>query len=259
MMSSSQNRSMLDPRNMPDALVLCGGAGLRLRTVTGNDPKSMAGVAGRPFLELLLNQLRRHGFNRVILAVGYRREAIEQHFGERAFDMEVVYSREETPLGTGGAIRNALDRIESDEVVVMNGDSYTDADLGQLVAGHRSAGADASIVIFPVDRRNDVGYLQVDQHGHLVGFEEKQSIGGSAYANAGIYVLTRTLLESVVEGQPKSLEKDLFPVWIAQGKKILTQVHAAGCVDIGTPERYEQAQLSLAEVESGVQVQGEAN
>ena len=114
---------------MPDAIVLCGGAGLRLRSVIGDAPKGMAAVAGRPFLELLLRQLRRHGFERVILAVGYQRDMIYSHFGESAFGLRLAYSVESSPLGTGGAVRNAADLVESESVLIMNGDSYTDADL----------------------------------------------------------------------------------------------------------------------------------
>ena len=118
----------------PDAILLCGGAGLRLRSVIGDAPKGMASVAGRPFLELLLRQLRRHGFERAILAVGYRKDVIQSHFGERAFGLHLAYSVESSPLGTGGALRNAADLIESDSVLIMNGDSYTDADLSEFVA-----------------------------------------------------------------------------------------------------------------------------
>src|SRR5882762_2898218 len=123
---------MTGMRSMPsavDAIVLCGGAGLRLRSVTGDAPKSLASIGGRPFLDILLSQLRRHGFQHVILAVGYQRELIRSHFDNRAHDMSLEYSIESTPLGTGGALRNAVDFVQSDSVLIMNGDSYTDADL----------------------------------------------------------------------------------------------------------------------------------
>src|SRR5271166_5438180 len=94
----SETRSM---PNTPDAILFCGGAGLRLRSVTGDVPKAMASIAGRPFLELLLRQLRRHGLQRVILAVGHRRDVIRSYFGERAFGLNLAYSAESKPLGTG--------------------------------------------------------------------------------------------------------------------------------------------------------------
>src|ERR1017187_4110469 len=120
--------------SVPDAIVLCGGAGLRLRSVTGTAPKSMSSIDGRPFLELLLRQLRRYGFQRVILAVGYEREVIYSHFGETAFGLKLTYPAESSPLGTGGALRNALGAVESETALIMNGDSYTDVDLSRFGA-----------------------------------------------------------------------------------------------------------------------------
>src|SRR5262245_2717165 len=116
-------------RETPDAIVLCGGAGLRLRSVIGQTPKSLADVAGCPFLELLLRQLRRNGLERVILAVGYQRESIQSQFQDRAFGLDLRYSIESHPLGTGGALRQAADLVESENVLALNGDSYTDANL----------------------------------------------------------------------------------------------------------------------------------
>jgi mannose-1-phosphate guanylyltransferase len=236
-------------RNMPDALVLCGGAGTRLRSVTGDAPKGMASVGGRPFLELLLRQLRRNGVGRVILAVGYRAEVIREHFGDRIFGLDVVYSVESSPLGTGGALRNAVDLIQTDEVLVMNGDSYTDADLRGLVAEHRRVAAEASMVVVPTDGRGDVGSVAVDENGCLALFAEKESSSGIRYNNAGIYVLSLALLKKLAPGVQISLERDLFPQWIQQGKLMKAMVHSGGCMDIGTPERFGAAQDVLAQVE----------
>src|SRR5215469_10396559 len=138
-------------RDTPDAILLCGGAGLRLRSVTGNAPKGLAHVAGRPFLELLLRQLHRHGLERAVLAVGHLGDVIHSHFGERAFGLDLAYSVESFPLGTGGALRNAVGLINSQHVLVMNGDSYTDADFCRFVADHCEARADASVLLVPAD------------------------------------------------------------------------------------------------------------
>src|SRR5262252_1483251 len=100
----------------PDAIVLCGGAGLRLRSIISNAPKGMADIAGRPFLELLLRQLHRHGSRRVILAVGYGKNAIRSYFGDQAFGLHLVYSEEPSPLGTGGALRKAVDLVNADSI-----------------------------------------------------------------------------------------------------------------------------------------------
>jgi D-glycero-alpha-D-manno-heptose 1-phosphate guanylyltransferase len=241
---------------MPNALVLCGGAGLRLRSVTANFPKSMAGIGGRPFLELLLKQLRRNGFERVILAVGYQSDAIRQHFGNRAFGLDVAYSYETSPLGTGGAMRNAARLAGSESLLIMNGDSYTDANLRQFVADHEASEADVSVVVVSVDGRGDCGTVEVEPNGRIAVFAEKQNSGGGRYANAGIYMTSRHILCNIAEGQV-SLEQDLFPQWLAEGRNIRAFVWPGTCVDIGTPERLESAQRLLENAEGAAQGQSQ--
>lgn len=236
-------------RTVPDAIVLCGGAGTRLRTVT-DGPKAMAPVSGRPFLELLLRQLRRWGIQRVILAVGYQREVIQSHFGQEAFGLHILYSPELTPLGTGGALRKAADLVESSTVLVLNGDSYTDANLHQFMSHHQDSGADVSVLLVPPDGREDCGTVSVDEGGCLLNFQEKQPGNDSMYVNAGIYQLSREILFEIASGAPVSLETELLPKWLAEGKRIRAMVDSAACHDIGTPERYQNAQTLLAAVET---------
>jgi mannose-1-phosphate guanylyltransferase len=232
----------------PDAIILCGGAGTRLRAVT-DSPKAMASVAGRPFLELLLRQLRRRDIRRVILATGYQGSLIQSHFDNRAFDLELVYSPELVPLGTGGALRNAADLLQSSVVLVMNGDSYTDADLHLFLLQHQESGADVSVLVVPPDGRNDCGNLSVDSYGRLLAFEEKQQSAAVKYINAGIYAVSTRLLQEIPTGEAISLERELFPQWLKEGKSIRAVIEQTTCHDIGTPERYEHAQTVLAEVE----------
>ncbi len=234
-----------------DAIVLCGGAGLRLRSVTGDAPKSLTSIGGRPFLDILLSQLRRHGFQHVILAVGYQRELIRSHFDNRAHDISLEYSIESTPLGTGGALRNAVDFVQSDSVLIMNGDSYTDADLSGFVADYCEAKADLSVLVVPTDGRVDCGLVSVDPGGGVLGFKEKQSATGTQYVNAGIYMVTKSILCEIPPNQRVSLEEELFPRLLAEGKNIRAFHHSGRCIDIGTPERYLNAQETLASVEPG--------
>jgi len=235
--------------NLPDAIILCGGAGLRLRSVTGIAPKSMSMIDGRPFLELLLRQLGRHRFQRVILAVGYQKDVIRSHFGERAFDLSLEYSEEASPLGTGGALRKAADLIKSDSALTMNGDSYTDADLRGFVADYSEARADASMLVVHADQRSDCGSVSVGENGSVIRFREKGNLSGSHYINAGIYMMTRSILCEIPAGFKISLEEELFPQWLAGGKYVRAFVHRGTCVDIGTPERYLSAQTLLANAE----------
>jgi NDP-sugar pyrophosphorylase family protein len=209
----------------------------------------MATVANRPFLEVLLRQLRRHRFARVILAVGYGREVIRSHFGEQAFGLHLTYSAESSPLGTGGALRKAADLVNSESVLVMNGDSYTDADLCKFVADYHESKVDASVIVVPADGRADCGTVLVDEMGMLAGFEEKQNPFHAPYVNAGTYVMSRRLLEGIPPGLQTSLERELFPRWLREGRHVKAFACQVRCVDIGTPDRYMNAQNILATVE----------
>ena len=237
--------------NMPDVIVLCGGAGLRLRSVTGDAPKSMANIAGRPFLELILRQISRNGFRRVILAVGYQKDAIRAFFGESFENLEVVYSEELTPLGTGGALRNSADLVRSDTVLIMNGDSYTDADLEQFVVNFRQAGPDISVLVVPADGRVDCGTVLVDAKGQVTLFGEKTVLEESRYINAGIYLLSRQMLYDIPDGVQTSFEHELMPSWLKRNIPAIAFVHQGACLDIGTPDRYRSAQELLRNMEMG--------
>jgi D-sedoheptulose 7-phosphate isomerase len=235
--------------SMPDAIVLCGGAGLRLRSITGNVPKAMVDISGRPILEILLRQLRRNGFQRVILAVCHKGDVIQAHFGAEAFGMSLEYSVETSPLGTGGALRQAADLARSDRVLVLNGDSYTTTDLVRFVVEHRETKADLAIVVVPADDRNDCGVVLVGPDGNVVGFKEKDFSSANSYVNAGIYLATHSLLYEIPPRAKLSLEEQLIPEWLARHRSIRVFVSTGKCTDIGTPERYWRAREALANVE----------
>jgi D-glycero-alpha-D-manno-heptose 1-phosphate guanylyltransferase len=235
--------------SMPGAIILCGGAGTRLRGITGDTPKAMAHIADRPFLELLLKQLARNGFGRAVLAVGYRKEAIAAHFGEQAFGLDLTYSPEASPLGTGGALRRAVELVDSDPYLIMNGDSYTDVNLSRLVKDYLEVRADASLVVVPVEGRSDCGSVQIDESGWIERFEEKQSLRTTKYSNAGIYAVSRQLLHSIAPGRQISIERELFPLWLEERRNVRAFIFSGKCIDIGTPERYEIAQRTLASAE----------
>jgi NDP-sugar pyrophosphorylase family protein len=233
---------------LPDAVILCGGAGLRLKTVTGDTPKPMANIAGRPFLELLLGQVKRCGFSRVVLSVGYKHEVIRQHFGDKAFGMDLVYSVEASPLGTGGALAQTAGDIATDTALVMNGDSYAAVDLGHLVAAHQKSGADATVVVM-AETRKDAGSVLLDENGRVKAFAEKSDALNTRYQSAGIYIFKKTLCTAIPHTGKISLEEQLFPEWLAKGTRIDAFIFPGECIDIGTPERYLKAQETLAGVE----------
>jgi D-glycero-alpha-D-manno-heptose 1-phosphate guanylyltransferase len=241
---------------IPDVIILSGGFGLRLRGVIGETPKPMARIAGRPFMELLLKQLKRHGFSRVILSVGYKQEVIREYFGEEAFGLELLYSIEASPLGTGGALREAAGYVRTETALVMNGDSYTDADLSRLVREHAGNNADVTVVVIP-ETRSDAGSVVLDRSGKVKTFAEKRLVPESRYLSAGIYMLNKSLIGTIPTAAKISLEEQLFPQWLADGKGIDAFVSEGPCTDIGTPERYQKAQDVLEKVESGSVVESE--
>jgi mannose-1-phosphate guanylyltransferase len=210
----------------------------------------MANVAGRPFLELLLQQLTRQDFSRVILAVGYQGELIRSYFAENAPDLQIVYSTEMRPLGTAGAIRNASEVIGSDSVLVMNGDSYTDVNLAEFVDFYAESKADASLVLVSAEDRTDCGFVLLNAENKVAGFDEKHPNSATRYVNAGIYLLSSSLICGIPAAREMSLEREVIPIWLKNNRTIVGFVHHGTCIDIGTPDRYRSAQTALAAVES---------
>lgn len=227
-----------------DAAILCGGQGTRLRGLGLDVPKSMAPIRGRPFLELLVRELARQGVGRIVLCTGYRREAIRAHFSGGDWGVPLAFSEETAPLGTAGALRQALDQLRGDPLLVLNGDSYTPFDLAALQACERETRAEAIMVVAPAGDRRDAGVIALDAAGWVRDFAEKTPRPGAGFHSAGIYLLRRRLLESLPLGVAASLEFDVLPR-LVPGRA--AAVPAGGeIVDIGTPERLMWAQERLA-------------
>jgi NDP-sugar pyrophosphorylase family protein len=225
------------------AVILAGGLGTRLRRVVADRPKVLAEVGGRPFLSILLDQLVRSGVRSALLCTGYLGEQVEVRFGQRYGPLTLRYSRETTPLGTGGALRLAASHIDSSDVLVLNGDSYCDADLPGFTAWHRSHDSCASIVLVQVSDTRRFGRVAVDDSARIVRFSEKSADPGPALINAGIYLLKREVMDMIDPDRPVSLEIDVFPSMIGQG--LYGFVSGASLWDIGLPESYERARSEL--------------
>lgn len=226
------------------AMVLCGGLGTRLRSVLNDRPKSMAPVAGRPFLELILRQLHEQGIREVILGTGYRAEQIEQYFQTGAdLGLSIQYSREEEPLGTGGALKLA-EKLLSDPVVVVNGDSYVEWNLGEAVALQAQRGAQAVIVLQAVSDVSRYGSVTINDGGRIMEFVEKRTRTGSGLINAGVYLLQKKILAELPAGSAVSLEREVFPRLL--GKAMYGVLSRGIFVDIGIPEDLARAQTLLA-------------
>ncbi len=226
------------------AAILAGGLGRRLRSKVADRPKGLASVGGRPFLAFLLDQLVEAGLRRAVLCTGYLGEQIEAAFGDSHGGLQLMYSRESSPLGTAGALRLALPRLRSDAVLVMNGDSYCDVDLGAFWAWHCEQRAEAAMVVTRMLDTARYGSVHVDADGAVRGFDEKQDKAGPGWINAGIYLLSQGLLETIPAGRAVSLEREMFPTWIGRG--LYAYQTQGRFLDIGTPEAYRQAERFFA-------------
>ncbi len=230
---------------VPDAIILVGGKGTRLQPVVKDRPKPMAEVLGRPFLEWLLMGLRAQGTSRVVLATGYKAEVIQHHFtGPLPLGLDLVFSQESEPLGTGGALRNAMGQLSTDRVLVLNGDSICPFDLPAMMEAHLRAGALATLWLVPMEDCGRYGSVEIDGEDRVNAFSEKSSLPRSGLINAGIYLLEKRLLQAIPAGQATSLEREIFPSLIGRGLHAV--VGRGPFLDIGTPESYATADLFLA-------------
>lgn len=221
-----------------EAIVLAGGLGTRLRNVVSDVPKPMAPIAGRPFLEILLANLARKGFDRVTLSVGHLAEAITRHFGVAFEGLALAYEIESVPLGTGGATRAALARCDDDHAFVFNGDTYLDLEMDQVEALWRET-REPIIVARQVADTFRYGRLDIED-GRVRRFREK-GIPGPGFINAGTYVMPREALAQFPPDTPFSLEVDyLVPAVLEIGFRAFF-THGF-FIDIGLPDDYRRAQ-----------------
>jgi NDP-sugar pyrophosphorylase family protein len=221
-------------------VVLAGGLGTRLASVLEGLPKIMAPVAGRPFLDYLLGWLSDQGARSVTLSLGHRAGPVQVYLSERTYEMlEIRCVLEPSPLGTAGAVAYALPSLSRGPVMVMNGDTFVDVDLGAFLAAHRSSGATASVVCAHVDNPGRYGRVEIDSHNRITCFMEKSGHTEPSWINAGVYLFERTSLEQIQKLRTGSLERDVLQA-MPPG-----EIHAF-CVrgrflDIGTPETLAQA------------------
>ena len=233
------------------AILLCGGMGTRLRSVVADRPKPMADICGKPFLQYLLEMLRDKGITEVIFALGYMGEMIEEYFQDgSAFGLKIAYSYEEDPLGTGGAIRNALPKIMEEEVLVLNADTYFPMDYQGLYRFHQENDGDFSLATRAVPDISRYGAVRRDAAGRILAWNEKLEDGGQPLAgeiNGGIYVMKKSLIAEIPEGK-QSLEQDCVPKWLSEGKRIFGLPFDGYFMDIGIPKDYQQF---ITDVEQG--------
>jgi NDP-sugar pyrophosphorylase family protein len=231
------------PLAATDALILCGGLGTRLSALVSDRPKGLADVGGKPFLDILVEDLVCQGVRRIIFCVGHMKEQIIARYSGR-IDAACLFSEEDAPLGTGGAVQNALPLVRSDPFMVMNGDSVCPVDLARLERFHRTNEAEVSLVLCHADERHDGGVVCLDKGHRVTSFLEKSATRDGRFINAGIYLLPRNGAILKSKTPPFSLEYDVFPE-LANSGQCYGFVVSSRLLDIGTPERYLKASETL--------------
>lgn len=218
------------------AIVLAGGMGTRLREAVRDVPKPMAPVGGKPFLEYLLRQLKRWDVKDVILSVGYKKEMVRTYFGTGAqFGMNIDYSEENEPLGTGGALRKAILRNNDPLYIVMNGDSYFNINFSDLTMYHASKPSMATMSLAFVKDKGRYGCVEIKDDGSIGTFQKKGS-KGPGFINGGIYLIERDIVRFIPDGKI-SFEGHVLPL-IKKEKLLYGKVFDAFFLDIGLPADY---------------------
>ena len=221
-------------------LILAGGKGTRLRPLTINTPKPVVPVANSPFLLYQIDLMRSAGIDEIILSLSYQPRKIEDLLKDGSdYGVWIRYAVEGTPLGTGGAFKNAEEHI-SDATVVLNGDVLTDIDLAAVVAHHKAAKAVATIVLTPVENPSAYGLVETSRDGWIQRFIEKPGPDEITCntINAGIYVLEPSVLKYMPKGEPYSFERGLFPTLLEHKEPVMSFVFDKYWIDIGTPQKY---------------------
>src|ERR671930_503703 len=234
---------------MTKAVVMAGGEGTRLRPLTSNQPKPMVPIVGKPCMEHILDLLRLHGFEDVIVTVAFLPQQIRSYFGSgETLGMTIEYSVEESPLGTAGSVRLASDRLD-ETFLVISGDALCDIDLGALVAFHREKEAAVTIGLKSVDNPLEFGIVVTDEDGKVERFLEKPSWGQvfSDTINTGIYVLEPEVLRHVPTDRPYDFSKELFPLLLEMGRPLYGYVFDEYWQDIGDLDQFRQANFDALE------------
>jgi mannose-1-phosphate guanylyltransferase len=229
------------------AVVLVGGEGTRLRPLTETIPKPLIPLMDRRFLDKVLDHLVRHGVDEVIMSSPYLEETFAPFIASRRGRPRITWITEETALGTGGAIVNALDHVGPEPFLALNGDILTDLDLTGMLAFHRERGAAATIALTRVEDARPFGLVPTEDDGRVIEFREKPAELVPGEVNAGTYVLDPAALAGWPSGRAISIELEIFPALIQFGRPVYGYLSHGYWMDLGTPEKYLQAHVDILE------------
>ncbi len=245
-MNSSQN---IELQNSPfrglggEAIILAGGLGTRLRSVVSDMPKCMALVSGKPFLYYVIKHLKKQGIDKFIFSLGYKHELIETWLKEQYSILNIKYSIEEEPLGTGGAIKLACGLATEKNILILNGDTLFNVDIKELFAFHKTNEADCTLSLKPMQDFDRYGVVELRDDGSIASFKEKQQYK-NGLINGGVYILNRARFMQEELPQKFSFEKDYLEQYLNK-RKMCGVVQDEYFIDIGIPEDYEKAQKEL--------------
>jgi NDP-sugar pyrophosphorylase family protein len=227
-------------------VILAGGLGTRLRPLTEVVPKPMVPVRGRPFLDYLIQYLAAQGFRRFLLLVGYLGGRVQDHYGDGSgFGVNIEYAWEETPLGTGGALRRALSLLEND-FLLLYGDSFLPIDYRPLTANFLSSGLSAMVVVYDnrIAHTGVKNNVAIGDCGLVTCYRKGVDAPDLQYVEAGALCLRREVIAPIPEGAVVSLEEEVFPSLIAR-RQLGGAVTSQRFFDIGTPSRLEEFSRSV--------------
>lgn len=237
---------------------MAGGEGTRLRPLTSNQPKPMMPLANRPMMEHIVMLLQRHGFDDIVITVAFMANNIRTYFGDGSeFGVRMAYATEETPLGTAGSVRNAMDELD-ERFLVISGDVLTDIDLSEIVAFHDRRGALATIGLTAVENPLEFGIVITADDGSIERFLEKPTWGQvfSDTVNNGIFVLEPEIFDFIPPDRPVDFSAEVFPALLAQGKALYGHVSEGYWEDVGTLEAYMRAHADVLDGKVEVDVPG---
>ena len=223
-----------------EVIILAGGFGTRLRGVINDIPKPMAPVNQKPFLEILLDKLIKQSFNSVTLSVGYKWEVIQKHFGDKYRGLKLNYAVENTPLGTGGGIKLAMNKKPSENYLILNGDTLFDINLNEFIKYHKESKSDISIALKEMKNPHRYGTVDLEEN-RIVKFIEKRAID-FGIINCGIYLINNRILNELPEGK-YSFEK--FMETNTNRLNINGKIFSDYFIDMGIPEDYAKIQDDL--------------
>lgn len=228
------------------AIILCGGLETRIRPIPFSTPKPLLPIGYQALLEYQIQYLKRFEFDRIILAIGFLQEQIVRHLDEHRLGIRLRYSFEKEPLDTGGALKNAESMIGSD-FLTLNGDViFSELDLDKLIYAHKKTNASATVVLARSRTPTRFGAVELDEQGRVVDFVEKprKQTAVETWVNAGVYVITPSVLSKIPKGRRASLELDVFPKLMRENS-IFGYRHEGYWADVGTPEDYLRVQKDI--------------